>query len=73
MQPYVKTTKKIQNWLLDIGPVQISQLWRPISLSATVGSSCNFDTRCIIVLGIPSSNFKFIQPLKRPVLRSKWA
>ncbi|KAK9932538.1 hypothetical protein M0R45_019772 [Rubus argutus] len=29
MQPYVKTTKKIQNWLLDIGPVQIINFGGP--------------------------------------------
>ena len=57
----------------DILPVQISQLAMPISLNCTVRSSCNFDTRCTWMLGLPHQNFRIIQPSKRSEFRSKCA
>ena len=50
-------------------PVQISSLWRRISPTYTVGSSCIFDTRFMCVLSILDSNLRIIQPFKRQLFR----
>ena len=51
--------------------MQISPLWRPISPTSTVGSSCNLVVICTWMLGILGSNFRIIQPFKPQLFRSK--